>query len=120
MSLDYYARIVSEAYKSFSFDSVRNFFMRCPNNVVFVGDSVCMYLNLCDDSLAKVRSGEYNLCDKSHLDILFKESGRNVHIFGLVSRSVKEILKFKKFFKGAKSLSWFSPDMTKFNYFERS
>ena len=77
-----------------------------------------IFLRLSDESYEELKAGVIDLTDPGVLLPLFEEDGDNIHILGVVSNSVKDMLFLCRYMK-LKSLSWYTPDMRRFVKFER-
>lgn len=90
-----------------------------PDRVLWYGGSACLFLCLNDFELFMVKYRFFDVCDSKVLTRLFRSNGRNVHVLSVVGSGVGSLKCLADMFC-CKSLSWFSPDMSRFIYFKRS
>jgi hypothetical protein len=90
-----------------------------PDRFLSYRNTVAIFLLLTDETFATLKRGELDLTDHKVILPLFKEDGGNVHIVGVVSDSVRDMVFLCRYIKRT-SLSWYRPDMSKLVIYERS
>lgn len=105
--------------ESFDLNQIRTFLALFPDRLLHVGDSLCIFVLLTDDSFKMLKNGFLDITKPDVLFRLFHEDGPNVHVISLVSKGVGNIKHLGDMLKG-KTLSWFRPDMSRLVVFERS
>lgn len=102
----------------FDLNMIRSLLMLFPDRLLHVGESLCIFLLLTDESFAALKAGFLDITKPEVIMPLFYECGANVHVISLVSKGVGNIKHLGDILKG-KSISWFRPDMSKLVVFER-
>ena len=79
-----------------------------------------LYLKLTDETLWKLEYGFIDLRNPEIVNQMLKERGDNIHFLYVLANGVRTILKglrevIKK--ENPKTVSWYNPEMTKFNKF---
>lgn len=123
--VDYCANCLVKGYAmsrygmKFDLTGVKLLLQFFPDRFLSYRDTVAIFLRLSDVSFASLKRGELDLKNPKVLIPLFKEDGDNIHIIGVVSSSVRDMLFLCRYLK-QKSLSWYTPDMSRLVCFERS
>src|SRR3990167_2572207 len=81
-----------------------------------------LYLKLTDETLWKLEYGFIDLRNPEIVNQMLKERGDNIHFLYVLANGVRTILKglrevIKK--ENPKTVSWYNPEMTKFNKFKK-
>jgi len=81
-----------------------------------------MYAKLTDETLWQLEYGFLNISNPDTINRMLQETGNNIHFLCLIADGVKTILKglrevIKK--ENPQTVSWYNPEMTKFNKFKR-
>ena len=90
------------------------------DRIIVVRDGNCikgiaLYFKLTHGTFYKLKFREMDLSVPDNINICRVENGDNIHFFMVVADGLKTILQgLRPLMKDARTVSWFSPDMTKF------
>lgn len=109
--------VVKFAY-SFGLNVVdcRVFLELCKRRLFVNSHMIAVYCLVDDDTLAMIQYGLIDLTCGEEVLRLLSMDGENVHFLGVVG-DFKGLLGLRNF--KCKSISWFTPDMSKFVFFKR-
>lgn len=86
---------------------------------VFKG--AALYVRLTDDTFWKLHYGFIKIDNPQNIQQILNEKGENIHFLYLLADGIKTILKGLRevmIKENPKTISWFSPDMSKLNNFK--
>lgn len=81
-----------------------------------------LYVRISDETLWKIEYGFLDLTSFNSIQEVLNDKGNNIHFLYLLADSYKTIMKGLREVinkENPKTISWFNPEMTKFNKFKR-
>jgi len=104
----------------FSRKEVKQFYKLYKDKTIVVREggeikALAIYFAVDDKTIDMIKDKKLDLSKPENTNYCFKQEGDNIHFIMVISNNIKHILtEVRKVMKTAKTVSWFSPDMTRF------